>query len=206
MRANFSSMPCLILLVMLQAFSSATFADIYIDTSATEEISLSNISDGEHFDVLVADETPGKPAPGTTAVAALRPDFMPYHDVVRAASRETSLDSALLHAVISVESRHNPNAISPRGAIGLMQLMPTTARRFHVSNPRDPSQNVRAGAAYLHELQQMFKGDLQLALAAYNAGPGAVLRHGSRIPPFVETERYVPKVMRLYRQFSGKPM
>jgi soluble lytic murein transglycosylase-like protein len=206
MRMRFPSTPCLILLSLFQAFTSTAFADIYIDTGTEEEISLSNIADGEHFNILVADETPTKLAPETTSIATTQPVHMPYSDAVLTASRESSLDPALLHAVIAVESRHNPNAISPRGAMGLMQLMPITARRFNVSNPHDPSQNIRAGAAYLHELQQMFKGDLNLALAAYNAGPGAVLRYGSRIPPFIETERYVPKVLQLYRQFSSKPM
>ncbi len=206
MRMKFPSPPCLILLALLQAFASTAFAAIYIETGADEEISLSNMADHEQFDVLIADEQPDSPPPEVSSIANAPPVSMPYSDAVLAASRESSLDPALLHAVIAAESRHNANAISPRGAMGLMQLMPTTARRFNVSNPRDPSQNIRAGAAYLRELQQMFKGDLRLALAAYNAGPGAVLRYGSRIPPFIETERYVPRVMQLYRQFSGKSM
>ncbi len=204
MLTKFLPTPGLILLVLFQAFASTAFAAIYIETGAEEEISLSNIAADERFEILIADETTNIAMPEPAPVVAESSTTMPYSDAVLAASRESSLDPALLHAVIAVESRHNPDAISPRGAMGLMQLMPTTARRFHVSNPRDPSQNVRAGAAYLRELQQMFKGDLNLALAAYNAGPSAVLRYGSRIPPFIETRRYVPKVLQLYRQFAGK--
>jgi soluble lytic murein transglycosylase-like protein len=85
-----------------------------------------------------------------------------------------------------------------------MQLMPATARRFQVNDPYDPLQNIRAGARYLRELRDLYHGDLMLALAAYNAGPGVVNRFGGNIPPYAETQRYVPKVLRIYRTLCGK--
>ena len=104
------------------------------------------------------------------------------------------LEPALLHAVISAESAYNPQARSPKGARGLMQLMPDTARRFGVSDPDDPTENLHGGARYLRWLLDSFT-DLRLALAAYNAGEGAVQRYGNAIPPYPETRTYVRRVI-----------
>lgn len=122
-------------------------------------------------------------------------------DAVISAAKLTLIEPALLHAVIRVESNYNPNALSPRGAQGLMQLMPSTAKRFNVQNAYDPKQNILGGARYLRELQTLFKGNLQLVLAAYNAGPSAVAKYGFEIPPYSETRLYVPKVLSFYQQF-----
>lgn len=113
---------------------------------------------------------------------------------IEAAARHGRVSEALLVAVIMVESGGNPRAISPAGARGLAQLMPGTARRYGVRNIFDPAQNVKGSAAYLSDLIQMFKGDLVLVLAAYNAGEHAVLRHKG-VPPYRETRAYVPKVL-----------
>lgn len=113
------------------------------------------------------------------------------------------LDPALVHAVILVESNHNPGALSPKGAMGLMQLMPQTAERYGVTDRADPVQNVRGGTAYLRDLVNLFKGDLELAIAAYNAGEGAVAQYGNQIPPFLETMLYVPRVLDEYRKLKG---
>ncbi len=117
---------------------------------------------------------------------------------ISAAAQANGIEEALLHAVVKTESGYNPSAVSPKGAMGLMQLMPDTARRYGVANPLDIRQNLNGGARHLGELMQMFPNKLELALAAYNAGAGAVISHGRRIPPYAETMRYVPTVMRNY--------
>lgn len=121
-----------------------------------------------------------------------------YKPLIEAAAQAAALDPALLHAVVMVESGYNPAARSPKGAQGLMQLMPDTARRFGTTDPYDPAQNLRGGARYLARLLAEFDGELSLALAAYNAGENAVRRHGGRIPPYAETQRYVPAVLARY--------
>lgn len=118
-------------------------------------------------------------------------------EVKRAASFY-QLDEALLHAVIAAESGYNSHIVSRKGAVGLMQLMPDTARRYKVKNSFDPAQNIHAGAQYLSSLLAQFDNNIQLALAAYNAGENNVRKYGGRIPPFTETTAYVPKVMDLY--------
>ena len=110
------------------------------------------------------------------------------------------LEPALLHAVISAESSYNPWAVSPKGAMGMMQLMPGTADRFGVSNPYDPVANMHGGARYLRWLLDQFN-DTRLAVAAYNAGEGAVQKYGNQIPPYRETQNYVVKVLDYYQQY-----
>ncbi len=119
------------------------------------------------------------------------------HDIAKAAQAHR-VDAALLHAVVEVESGYNAKAISPKGAMGLMQLMPATARRYGVIDALDASQNLLGGARHLRDLLDQFAGNHELALAAYNAGAGAVIAHGRKIPPYAETQRYVPAVMQRY--------
>lgn len=119
-------------------------------------------------------------------------------DIHRIAAKHR-LDPALMHAVIHAESAYNPQAVSPKGATGLMQLMPGTAARFGVSNPYDPVANMDGGARYLRWLLDQFQ-DTRLAVAAYNAGEGAVQRYGNQVPPFSETQTYVVRVLNLYQQ------
>jgi len=117
-----------------------------------------------------------------------------YDDLVVKYAREQGLRSDLVRAVIQVESGYEPRAVSSKGALGLMQLMPTTAARLGVSKPFDPEQNIKGGTKYLRQLMDQFDGSEELALAAYNAGPGAVNRYGNTVPPYRETRDYVRKV------------
>ncbi len=117
-----------------------------------------------------------------------------YDGIIEKHAATYSVSPQLVRAVIQVESGFNPKAVSAKGAMGLMQLMPSTAIEMGVRNPFDPDENIRAGVAYLRQLLNRYPGDLQLALAAYNAGPEKVARYGSRVPPFRETRRYVSQV------------
>src|ERR1035437_8602706 len=128
-----------------------------------------------------------------------------FDSIIEKAAVSASVEPNLLRAVIVVESGFNSRAVSKRGAVGLMQLMPATATRFGVSNPYDPRENVHAGARYLKFLIDRFGQDIRLALAAYNAGEEAVDRNGGRIPPFTETMAYVPRVLKIYKQLKELP-
>jgi hypothetical protein len=151
-------------------------------------------------------EDPPPPEPAETAATAsalvddLRKDEVwratagRYADAIAAAADRNALDRALLAAVAKVESNFNPYAVSPRGACGILQLMPATVKRFGVKNVFDATQNIEAGARYLRWLLDRFQGRVDLALAGYNAGEGAVDRHHG-IPHFAETEWYVLKVL-----------
>ena len=120
-----------------------------------------------------------------------------YDAIIEKAAVSAAVEPNLLRAVIVVESGFNSRAVSKRGAVGLMQLMPATASRFGVSNPYDPLENVHGGARYLKFLMDRFGQNVRLALAAYNAGEEAVDRNGGQIPPFTETMAYVPKVLKI---------
>ncbi len=126
-----------------------------------------------------------------------------YAPLVTVVAKEQGIDAALLHAVITVESGYNPKAQSPKGAMGLMQLMPDTASRYAVKNVWDPRENLRGGAQYLRDLLGMFNNNLRLALAAYNAGAAAVIQAGNQIPPFAETRSYVPAVLAHYDRYRS---
>lgn len=134
---------------------------------------------------------------------SLHKKYKNYSSLVKDVADLTDLEPALLHAVIQTESAYNPKAISPKGAVGLMQLMPATAKRFGVTDRTDASSNVYGGARYLRHLLRLFNNNLRLALAAYNAGENAVKRYGNQIPPYRETRNYVKKVMALYKSYQN---
>jgi soluble lytic murein transglycosylase-like protein len=134
---------------------------------------------------------------GTTARLPAQDPFgrrAAFGDLITEHARAHGLDPDLVRAVIQVESAFNPRAVSPKGAMGLMQLMPATASEFGVEDPFDPEENIRAGVAYLRRLLDRYENRVELALAAYNAGPGAVDKYGERIPPYRETQNYVRKI------------
>jgi soluble lytic murein transglycosylase-like protein len=131
----------------------------------------------------------------TRSVPAARTER--WDDVIVHHSREQGVRPDLVRAVVQVESAYNPNAVSPKGAQGLMQLMPATARELGVRNPFNPIENIRAGIMYLRRLLDRYNNDEVLALAAYNAGPTAVDKYGEKVPPYRETRDYVKKVNKI---------
>jgi len=164
-----------------------------------------NLADADQFRFPHRDGYAPAPEPGDVKEAAMPAKLaaMPFAAEIHSAARRAALDPALVHALIYVESRHNPAARSTKGAIGLMQLMPETALRYGVTRAvHAPDANLRAGTRYLSELMTMFDNRLDLALAAYNAGENAVRRHGMQIPPYRETRDYVPAVLAKYRELK----
>jgi hypothetical protein len=147
---------------------------------------------------LIADHFPGYvPPPDLTDPAKHLPADLPYRDLIARYCQKYKMDWKLVAALIRVESDFDPKAVSPKGAEGLMQLMPSTQKELGVTNPFSPDQNIRAGVRYLRRLLDNFQGDLELTLAAYNAGIGRVQAHNA-VPPIPETERYVARILALY--------
>jgi len=191
----------------LVAVPLCAHADIYRFVDENGTVHFSNIPSDARFRLYMA--TKKEPDAVSNTVASRIVHSYPkaarsrYHAHIVAAARTYQLEPALLHAVISAESGYNPLARSSKGARGLMQLMPATARRYGVDNPLDPEQNIYGGAAYLHDLLALFGNDVRLALAAYNAGESTVIEYGTRIPPYRETTLYVPKVLTYYKQYKS---
>jgi len=154
----------------------------------------------ESAPAIVAEESADKPvaAEKRTPTDEKRARFA---TLIEDAAKIADVPAALIEAVITAESAFNPLAISRTGAVGLMQLMPATAKRFGVKDRTDPAQNILGGAKYLKFLLAKFD-DEKLAIAAYNAGEGNVMKHGNKIPPFAETQKYVPKVLAFYEKYS----
>lgn len=189
-----------VLALALCAADSAARAQVYIGTDAHGAVVLSNHASDAAPVLLIAVESappPQEAAPGATVVAAPAARAAPpaLAAEIRAAARRHDIPEPLLAAVVAVESGFDPRAVSPKGAKGLMQLMPETARRFGVKDVFSVRDNLHGGATYLRRLMVLFDDDLSLALAAYNAGEGAVLRAGRRVPPYAETRDYVAKVL-----------
>ncbi len=134
--------------------------------------------------------------------ANLKEGVSRYRPLVVATADRYAIAPELVSAIIHAESHFNPVAVSDKGAVGLMQLMPATATRYGVDNRQDPKQNIEGGIRYLRDLMAMFNNKTELAVAAYNAGENAVKKQGNRIPPYPETKNYVKKVLALYDQYK----
>ena len=184
-----------ILLLTLLFAPAVANADVFAREDDSGTLHLTDAPQESGFELLIEEADGAAPAPARMADLPTGP----FTESVARAAEASGVDARLIHAVIAVESAHNPRAVSPKGAAGLMQLMPATARRYGVTDRFDPDQNVMAGAMYLRDLMRLFNNRVDLVLAAYNAGEGAVPRHGLRIPPFLETQRYVPRVLGRYR-------
>jgi soluble lytic murein transglycosylase-like protein len=163
----------------------------------------SNVPADPRYIRIMAEPTAPESA-GGSAGARWQTRAAVYSGLIDEAARIADVSPALLRAVVAVESAFDPHAVSPKGAQGLMQLRPATAKRYGVSRPFDPRDNLRGGASYIRDLLKRYGNNLELALAAYNAGEDAVDRHGRTIPPFPETRAYVPAVLRFYRQFLDR--
>ncbi len=213
-------------------------ADIwgYVDAKGIAHFSATKLDEryelffrgGESFNAgKTADTSPlgGSGASRASGVAAAPPKLLAYFDVspnykavkhlLREASVKHGIDYELLQALIATESGFDTQAVSPKGAVGLMQLIPPTAERYGVRADKhspiqkkltDPRTNIRAGSNYLSDLINMFPGQLELAIAAYNAGEGAVQRAGNKIPNYPETRNYVKTVMQLYNHLKPPSM
>ena len=152
------------------------------------------LSDRRLDESAVTYAVPDAPSFRVTRPATLDEAHEPFEPLVQEYAARHGLRPGLVRAVIQVESGFNPGATSPKGAMGLMQLMPATARALGVHRPYDPTENIRGGTAYLRQLLDRYGGDEVLALAAYNAGSGTVDRYGGQVPPYRETQDYVRKV------------
>ena len=191
-------------LATLCAASNLAWGDIYSFTDSNGTQNFSNVpTDTRYVLALRTDEPVRQPDSEAHVVNNLnRAQHRIFSTEINRAAELYHLDPALLRAVIATESGYEANAVSCKGAMGLMQLMPETARRYGATDPFNPVQNIHAGAQYLNSLLRRFGNNLNLALAAYNSGESNVVKFGDRIPPFAETIAYVPKVMGLYHKYQ----
>jgi soluble lytic murein transglycosylase-like protein len=188
---------------LLAASAAAAHSQIYTYVDADGLRHYTDVPDNNRYRLLILSPR-DRTASGDRYDAMLLAKAGRYDSIIERAATAASVEPNLLRAVIVVESGFNSRAVSKRGAMGLMQLMPATATRFGVSNPYDPLQNVHAGARYLKFLIDRFGQDVRLALAAYNAGEDAVDRNGGQIPPFSETMAYVPRVLKIYQMLRNQ--
>ena len=178
--------------VMLLSATSVAEAAMYAYVDQSGSMHFTNVPADSRYR-----EMPGFDAVKQAAVSGR------YGGFIQTAADQYDLDPELIRAIIKVESGFNPFAVSEKGAMGLMQLMPATADEMQVDAPFEARENIMGGSKYLRKLLDMFQGDLRLSLAAYNAGPSRVLANG-RVPRITETEQYVKKILREYNR-SGAP-
>jgi soluble lytic murein transglycosylase-like protein len=196
--------PAFLIATLLTAHTVAAHPKIYTYSDADGLRHYTDVPDNNRYRLLILSPK-DRTASGDHYDSMLLAKAGQYDSIIEKAAIFASVEPNLLRAVIVVESGFNSRALSKRGAMGLMQLMPATATRFGVSNPYDPRENVRAGARYLKFLIDRFGQDIRLALAAYNAGEEAVARNGGQIPPFTETMAYVPRVLKIYSMLREQP-
>ena len=214
-----TSPPAAFLFVLCLAASAPAQADLYGYVDDQGQVRLANEKLDERYQLFVKGETRTefklsselKYLPATSNLQEhiifkriqKTPNVQKFDSLVKTEAEKQQLDPALVKAVIAVESAYDPEAVSPKGAVGLMQLIPGTALRYGVRKINDPKENVSGGTRYLRDLLVMFNGNLPLALAGYNAGEGAVQRYKNTIPPFPETQAYVKLVMQFHDHFGG---
>ena len=195
------------LIFVVGTASVAARADIFAYTDPAGTTHFSNVPDDPRYTLIARTprEDPAIPGVDAKRAAAWLARSVSYDAAIERAATAASVHAELLRAVIVVESGFNPRAISRRGAIGLMQLLPTTARQYGAFNAFDPEQNIQAGARYLAALLARYGAkNLDLVLAAYNAGENAVERYGRRVPPYRETRAYIPNVLKVYNALRAQ--
>ena len=188
----------LILVLFLLALSpKQARAGIYIMVDANGVYHFTNVPNDKGYRPFIKDRSTGS---SRAALRSYSKDPTQYEYLIKRYAKKYGVDSALIKAIIHAESDFNPFAVSSKGAQGLMQIMPETARDLSVQDVFDPEDNIRAGVQYLKMLLKKFKGNLPLSLAAYNAGPNLVNQYG-KIPPYRETKNYIKKVLTYYRLY-----
>ncbi|ADI28866.1 lytic transglycosylase domain-containing protein [Methylotenera versatilis] len=177
-------------------------ADVFAFEDESGTVTLTNQPNDSRYTLIL--ESPKVSAPALAVITNSLPpsvSSIPFRALVDEVAHTNNVEAALLHAVIATESNYITRAVSRKGAVGLMQLMPATAKRYGVKDVYDPVQNVQGGTRYLKDLLKLFDNNVRLTLAAYNAGETAVARFGNKVPPYPETREYVNKVMGLYNQY-----
>lgn len=174
---------------------AAFAADVYRSVNSDGTVKYASQALDSSYALYLKAESATMQAPSDSKSAVMTGKQAALEPLILQFAHKHAIDPALVRAVIDVESRFNPHAVSAKGATGAMQLMPATAARYGVTKRTDPTQNIEAGIRYLKDLLALHNGNVALALASYNAGEGAVARHGRRIPPYKETMLYVPAVL-----------
>jgi soluble lytic murein transglycosylase-like protein len=191
----------LLLLLMLTLFALPASADIYKYEDAEGVIHFTDTPMDRRFKIFMRDLQKDKSLRTSFGLSGITRYSGEYDHIIKSFANEYGVDHALVKAVIHAESGYNPNAVSNKGAAGLMQLMPKTAQGLKVYDSFDPRENIRGGVRYLKFLLDTFKGDVTLALAAYNAGLNKVAKYGG-VPPYNETRNYVSKVLTYQKSYS----
>jgi soluble lytic murein transglycosylase-like protein len=195
----------LLFLILATGLVTPAGADIYKYVDKYGRVTLTDKPKSDKYKRLVKTWKGWQEAKSQIALKDMKKNKRKYTSTINWFADHYHLPKSLIHAVVTAESAYDPNAISKTGAVGLMQLMPETARRYGVKNRRNPSDNLSGGTRYLRDLLVMFNNNLALALAAFNAGEGAVKDNGNHIPPYEETREYVRKVISYYRKYQAQP-
>lgn len=190
-------------LALMAVLSSTALAQVYKWVDEDGIVTYSNIAPPEEgeFDVLRFPCYAADPKCRSVSWEKVPLNTRSFRMEIRSAAQYNAVEESLIRAIIHAESAYQPDAVSPKGAQGLMQLMPATAAELDVDNPFDPADNISGGALYLAQLLDEFKGDVELAAAAYNAGPSAVYKYDG-VPPYDETQEYVRRIKILHRRYN----